>query len=89
MLFEIYVSGSEQELKEQLPAMETYLQSILETESRAHKDLRDIREHLHDCFEHVSIVRVVPFNAKLKPCCNVDRSVSASSPWPRSDEQTL
>jgi len=43
----------EDELKEQLPAMDTYLQSVLETESRAHKDLRDIREHLHDCFEHI------------------------------------
>ena len=66
--------------------MDTYLQSVLETESRAHKDLRDIREHLHDCFEHVSIVRAVPCDAQLTPYCNVDRSVSASSPRPRSDE---
>jgi len=43
----------EDELREKIPEMKTYLHEVLETESREHKDLRDVREHIEDCFDDV------------------------------------
>ena len=42
-----------EELLDKVPAMSAYLTEVLETEGREHKDLRDVRDHIHDCFESV------------------------------------
>ena len=48
-----YEGLEDDELREQISEMDTYLQEVLETESREHKDLRDVREHIEDCFDDV------------------------------------
>jgi atlastin len=48
-----YEGLEEDELRGKVAEMDTYLHEVLETESREHKDLRDVREHIHECFDDV------------------------------------